>query len=249
MVTNAWKDRLYDTYVSSGQAAARAVRNGTDGADAILRRQAPHLRRFISRHVPPDRDARIMDLGCGDGIFLHFLRRSGYLHTSGCDVSPEQVARAHRLGLTDVRQSTTDAFLESADNGSADVILLMDVLEHLTREELFHTLDGVFRVLRRGGLCLAHVPNAEGLYGMRIRYGDFTHEQAFTARSATQILRTIGFTDVRCHEDRPVVHGVRSLIRRVIWDVGSFPHRMLLAAETGEWGFILSQNLLVKAIK
>jgi SAM-dependent methyltransferase len=248
MMTNTWKGRLYDAYVSSGQAAPRTIRPDIT-ADAMLRPQTPHLTHFIRRHIPRDREARIIDLGCGDGIFLHFLQRAGYTHATGCDVSPEQVARAQQLGLTGVRQSTIDAFLASTGDESADVVLLMDVLEHLTRDELFHTLDGVFRVLRPGGLCLVHLPNAEGIFGMRIRYGDFTHEQAFTAKSARQVLRTIGFKDVRCHEDRPVVHGVTSLIRRVVWDVGSIPHRVLLAAETGEWGFVLSQNFLVKAIK
>jgi cyclopropane fatty-acyl-phospholipid synthase-like methyltransferase len=56
----------------------------------------------------------------------------------------------------------------------------MDVIEHLTRQELFDLLDSVYRVLAPGGVCLVHVPNAEGLYGMRIRYGDFTHELAFS---------------------------------------------------------------------
>lgn len=249
MLTSSWKDRLYGAYVSSGQAAARTIRNEIDTADEILRPQTPHIKYFITHHIPPDRGARIMDLGCGDGILLHFLRRAGYHNVIGCEVSPEQVARAHRLGVTDVQQGTIDAFLAAAGDASVDVILLIDVLEHLTREELFQTLDGVFRVLRPGGLCIAHVPNAEGIFGARIRYGDLTHEQAFTAKSSTQVLRTIGFSEVRCFEDRPIVHGLKSLLRRIVWDVGSLPHRVLLAAETGERGFILSQNLLVKATR
>ncbi|MNC85900.1 hypothetical protein D3C83_15190 [compost metagenome] len=125
----------------------------------------------------------------------------------------------------------------------------MDVLEHVTPAELLATLDGALRILRPGGCCLAHLPNAEGLFGMRIRYGDFTHEQAFTARSSTQVFRAAGFAAVQCFEDRPVVHGPVSLARRALWTLGMLPYRLLLAAETGETQFILSQTLLVKATK
>ena len=91
----------------------------------------------------------------------------------------------------------------------------------------------MFRILKPGGRCIAHVPNAEGLFGMRIRYGDMTHENAFTPKSAHQLFTTIGFEKVECHEDRPVIHNVKSLVRRIIWDVFTLVPRLLLTAETG----------------
>jgi 2-polyprenyl-3-methyl-5-hydroxy-6-metoxy-1,4-benzoquinol methylase len=244
-----WKSRLYDAYVSSGQAAARPTVAASHSPAAVFAPFAPQVRHFIATYIPPDRGARIADLGCGDGAFLHFLLEAGYRHVSGIDVSDQQIARAHGLGLFEARRGDIDTFLASADDRSLDVILLIDVLEHLTREELFAVLDGVARVLSSGGVCIAHVPNAEGLYGMRVRYGDLTHEQAFTARSMSQAFATVGFQSTAAFEDRPVVHGVRSLVRRALWEVGTLPHRLLLAAETGTWGSILSQNLIVKAIR
>jgi 2-polyprenyl-3-methyl-5-hydroxy-6-metoxy-1,4-benzoquinol methylase len=249
MSTRFWKERLYDAYASSGQAAPRRVRDDAATADEILRPQAPHARQFIARYIPADRRARIMDLGCGDGMLLHFLGRAGYQNTFGVDLSSEQTARARRLGLHQVQQGEINRVLDDTADASVDVVLLMDVLEHLTRDDLFRTLDSVLRVLRSGGLCIAHVPNAEGLYGMRVRYGDFTHEQAFTAKSSAQVFRTIGFSEVSCREDAPVVHGPTSLTRRLLWAVGTLPHRLLLAAETGGTRFFLTQNLFIKATK
>lgn len=248
-VAGSWKDRLYGAYVSSGQASPRRPRGVGETADALFEPYAPHVNSLIAAHLPADRRTSIVDLGCGDGMFVYFLTKAGYSDVIGIDFSPEQVARAHRLGVTHVRQGRIEGFLERRARESVDVVLLMDVLEHMTMDALLEVLDGVVRVLRPGGICLAHVPNAEGINGMRIRYGDLTHELAFTATSCRQVFRTAGFSEVRCFEDRPVVHGPASFIRRVIWDVGTLPRRLLLAAETGEWHFVLSQTLLVKASK
>jgi hypothetical protein len=57
------------------------------------------------------------------------------------------------------------------------------------------------------------------------------------------------FGKTECFEDKPVVHGVKSLIRRILWELGSAPTRLLSLAETGGSGAILSQNLLFVALR
>ena len=54
-----------------------------------------------------------------------------------------------------------------------------------------------------------------------------THELTFTQRSAEQIFRTIGFNTVRCFEDQPIIHGLTSLARYLIWTMGTCPIRLL----------------------
>jgi len=241
-----WKERLYQSYVSSGQAGLDRT---AAGAEALYRGREPYLRTLIRKFVPSDRQIRIVDLGAGNGASLHALKSAGYLNIRGVDISPEQIEEAHRAGIPEVTLEPIDSFLDRTESESIDVVLLFDVLEHLSRNALFTTLDQVYRVLKPGGRCIVHVPNAEGIYGMRIRYGDLTHEQAFTPRSLQQALTTIGFTAVACFEDRPTIHGAFSLIRALVWAIGTLPHRLLLTAETGRTQFILSQNLLAVAYK
>jgi hypothetical protein len=45
------------------------------------------------------------------------------------------------------------------------------------------------------------------------------------------------------------VYGLKSFVRRVLWDLLTIPPRLLLAAESGTFSGILSQNLLVTAIR
>lgn len=240
----SWKLRLYNSYVSSGQAAESLK----DTAEEMFRPRKAFFSWIISKHLPEDRNVRILDLGCGHGAFLHFLSRAGYKNIRGIDISPEQIETAQKLGITEASLGSLEQILDEERDGCVDVVIAMDILEHLTKDEMFHTLDNIRRVLKPSGTCLAHVPNAEGLYGMRIRYGDITHEQAFTPTSARQIFRTVGFSKVNCYEDKPVVHGVKSFARRVIWDAGTLYHRVLLTAETGGASAVLSQNMLIKAV-
>jgi SAM-dependent methyltransferase len=242
-VTGSWKDRLYEQYVSSGQASSGSG-STTIGVPALLAGRAPYIRHVIEQFVPHERRSRILDLGCGYGAFVYFLVREGYTDVIGVDVSAEQVEIAHRLGLTNVHLAANQVFVDGIANTEFDVILLMDVLEHLTGPQLLELLAGVRRILRPGGICIAHVPNAEGIFGMRVRFGDLTHEWAFTRQSVVQLTNALGFNDVEIVEDRPVVHGLTSLLRRVLWTVLTAHRRLLLLVESGSSGAVLSQNML-----
>ena len=68
---------------------------GVDWKDAAGHRQ--RHRQFL-RLLEGDRDASILDLGCGYGDFLAFLRESGYRgRYIGVDVAPSMVEAARRL--------------------------------------------------------------------------------------------------------------------------------------------------------
>ena len=237
-----WKKRLYDGYVSSGQAG-----RFTTSADETFRPRKAYVGHLISKYFPTDKDAEILDLGCGHGAFLHFLSRAGYTRISGVDASKEQIEKAKELGISGAHCQPALEYISGLQPKSLDMVILFDILEHLERQELFDLMDGVHRVLRPNGVCLIHVPNGEGLFGMRIRFGDLTHVQAFTQTSARQLLAATGFSQVTCFEDRPAVHGITSMVRRMIWDLGTLPFRLMVAAETGSTQAILSENLLIRA--
>lgn len=220
------------------------------GAEAVLRQRAPYLRKLIREHFPADRQAVILDAGCGAGALLHFAREGGYSRIRGIDRSAPQVAAGRAVGL-DVEQGDALQVLPRLENDSHDLVIAFDVLEHCTKDEVFALLQEVSRILKPGGALIAHVPNGESPFVGRVRYGDFTHETAFTRTSLEHVLRVSGFGDVRCYEDQPVPHGVLSAARFVLWRCIRLLLRLYLIVETGpgDTAPIFSQNMLAVARK
>lgn len=223
--------------------------SGAPSDDYAVR--APYLRRLIRTQFPSDREARILDLGCGSGILLRCLQEAGYRKLAGVDISPVQVdAVLPDLG-GEIIQGDLFEVLSGAESGSFDVLVAFDVIEHLGKSELLELADEALRVLKPGGRWIVHAPNAAGFFGGRVRYADLTHEQAFTRESLEQLLRASGFGEATFFEDRPVVHGIASAFRWLVWMALRSTLRVCWAAETGSTGkeCIFSQNILSVAVK
>jgi len=182
---------------------------------------------------------------------MFFAKHAGYTNIRGVDRSPEQVAEARRLGVTGVSQGDLVETVRASMTESLDLVLTFDVIEHFRRDELLALVDQIHRILRPSGRWIAHTVNAESPFFGRIRYGDVTHEQAFTRTSIGQLLLSSGFHTISCYEDAPIVHGLKSAARWIVWEVVRGVMRVCLAAETGslDRSAILSQNFLIVATK
>ena len=124
-----------------------------------------------------------------------------------------------------------------------------DLIEHFNKSTLIDVTDNVRRVLKPRGKWLLHVPNAESPFFGRVRYGDFTHELAFTSQSLSSFLKASGFHSVRCLEDGPVPHGLKSIIRFLSWKLLRKVIRVAIVIETGELAkaSIFTQNMFAVA--
>jgi len=96
---------------------------------------------------------------------------------------------------------------------------------------------------------IIHLPNALEVSGMKIHYGDFTHESASRSRSRSivQVLSVCGFGKVNCYEDSPIIHSLNSFFRFIICYLLISFFRLLLLSETVATKHNLSQNILVLA--
>ncbi len=240
-----YRQRIYQHYVSSrADALAPATLAG-------LRPRLPYLRRLVRRYFPTDRQCSILEIGCGHGALLYALHEAGYQNARGVDGSPQQVEAAKRLGIPGVETGDLMEWLAATDAASLDVVIAFDVIEHFSKSELIPLVDEVRRVLKPGGRWIIHAPNAEGPFSARMRYWDYTHEQAFTRISIDQLLRASGFAHVECYKDRPAPHGIKSALRAALWRCIRLGLLTYIAVETGELDrrAVFSQNLLAVAFR
>jgi SAM-dependent methyltransferase len=165
--------KYYEGYFSLGLAPARPtplvrLKRAAASAGLLIDAGALHPLRPLLRRLPawtwkavlpnyqaflyacPRRDARILDVGCGNGAFVDNLRRLGFRKARGIDPFIDAAA----LGKPHVTQG------EIADvAGRFDFIVFNHSLEHLADPQA--ALRAAARLLARRGTVIVHIPNAD----------------------------------------------------------------------------------------
>lgn len=227
---------LYANYVSAFKAQTSA---------------APSTEWWDHKYLPLlanlDPSAAILELGCGDGALLSYLGSKGFLRARGIDVSPEQVAMAHARGVV-AECGDAVTYLETCD-AEFGAIVAVDVLEHLTREELIQLAPRMHRALRSGGRLLLQTANGAGLLPGQVIYGDLTHQTVFTPASLSQLLTQAGFRDLRFYEAGPIPIRVRGKLNVALWSCVKAVANAVRYVETGKRQAIWTENFLCSAFK
>ncbi len=108
--------------------------------------------------------AKVLDVGCGTGLFLTPLIAAGCTQLYGVDGPQGFTDRAIRRGYKEVIVvDDLNTCKLPAANESFDLVVCKDVFEHLLNPK--HALSEIARVLKNDGLLLLHVPNHFPLIG------------------------------------------------------------------------------------
>jgi SAM-dependent methyltransferase len=233
-----FRARLYDQYVSTFKVDQPA---GAEGSTAWWDHK------FLPLLDDLDRSAPILELGCGAGGLLVYLERRGFSHATGIDISAEQIDIAQRRG---VRATVADAFeflAQHADHFQA--IVVVDVLEHFTRDELLRLASLLFAALQPGGRLLVQTANGAGLFPGQVIYGDLTHMTIFTPQTLAQLLRPHGFDAFTFYETGPIPLRLRGRLDVAIWSTIKAAVNLVRYVETGKRQAIWTENFICRAFK
>ena len=139
-------------------------------------RNWPSLNRLVESLTVPSE--AILDVGCGSGSMLRYLRRRGYRNLHGLDLSPYAVNRLRGEGIGMHLGRLPDVRLPAA---GYDVVIASFVLEHVVRRRRF--VRGLARVLKPGGRAFVFVPD-----DCLSPIDEPEHVTVFTARSLRALL-------------------------------------------------------------
>lgn len=234
-------NETYDSYASALQDDPHLIRR-------LVRRVYPlKMRRFVERFC---RSGRLLDVGCGSGIFLEEMQRTGAWELQGVEPTVEAAAYVkQRFGIPVIEQTFEQADLPPS---YFDVVTLWNVFEHV--ESPLLTLQKIHYTLKPERYLILSVPNYESL--SRHFFGKYwcgwdLPRHLFVIPRATLIwmLERAGFRTImsKCflisyavfghslefwQQDWPeTVQPLASLLRRVYYSpvgrLGSYPFQVL----------------------
>ncbi len=101
---------------------------------------------------------KILDVGCGPGLFLYLARNSGY-STLGVELSE----RMGNWGTKHLDIDVNIGYFEDIDfeNERFDIVMMWDLLEHLSDPLLY--LEIASRVMKDDAYIFGQIPNYDGL--------------------------------------------------------------------------------------
>jgi SAM-dependent methyltransferase len=137
----------------------------------------------------------VVDLGCGRGELIELLVTRG-VEAWGAELSEELVELCRSISL-DVRLLDAHSALKSLDDASIGGAALIQVVEHLTPQQLVDLIPLLFRKIRPGGVVVAETVNATSPYALTHSfYLDPTHHNPIHPAYLGFLFRHGGFSKV-----------------------------------------------------
>jgi len=198
--------------------------------------------------------SRLMDIGCGAGVTSQWLKqRRASVEAIGVEIDIDAARQANQV-LDRVIVVDIGRDLDFADeySGKIDLLLLLDILEHLQDPWTF--LDKIKRVVKDQGCVIASIPNTRNLKVIlplvllgQWRYGhsgllDRTHLRFFTRKSILELFESAGLVVDRIAPTGPIE-------RRCIKSAAGALAFVLNKASGGATTEFIAHQFLVRARK
>jgi 2-polyprenyl-3-methyl-5-hydroxy-6-metoxy-1,4-benzoquinol methylase len=156
--------------------------HGGDGNDEEMIAQARSTGQF--RHIPIPAGKKVLDFGCGGGLFLRICSKLG-AEVQGIEPSRHGAEITRRQAIP-VFEGTLDQFLDQHGDKKFDVITSNHVIEHVP--DPIKALEGLGSLLAPGGMMTIAVPNAASSFARALREDWYStdlpfHLHQFSARS------------------------------------------------------------------
>lgn len=143
---------------------------------------------------------KIMDVGCGTGLFLKLAEKNGWKECIGIDANSSYIDSYIEDGKPGLKyiNSTFESLDLNKVGKDYDCISLWNVLEHLY--DLHAMIESFTKILKKDGLIFIMVPNVESLVTRLSRSNSPTfnwqHVSNFSPASLKRLFELHGFKEV-----------------------------------------------------
>jgi 2-polyprenyl-3-methyl-5-hydroxy-6-metoxy-1,4-benzoquinol methylase len=123
-----------------------------------------HYQKFdtVLRVLSSIRNGKILDIGCSSGSFLGMVKKENFNQQIGVDLAYKQIEYAKKY-QTNYRKfikiDDAQTVFSNFDNNFFDAVTLIEVIEHLTPQEIEKIFATTTRVLKPGGQLVITTPN------------------------------------------------------------------------------------------
>jgi len=217
---------LYDTYVAFKRWEGSALAPSSEDFAYIAK---------VAQCVAAD---RVLEIGFGAGHFLDWARAQGF-HIVGTEIIPEMIEAARNRG-----HLILDNLLEQFDY-KFDVVVALDVLEHVPYDELVQMLSRIRQLLNPEGRLIARFPNGDSPFSGRYQHGDATHVKSLTASSLSQIAAPVGLRITSAMNPRPLPRALPARLKRRLIYIARDLIEILLGRIYFGTRFPMDPNILV----
>jgi len=124
---------------------------------------------ILKKHLPVQ-NAKVLDIGCGGGLFLSLLKQEG-AQVVGIELSDSRAQYAKTKHGLEIRKHPIESdFWQNGYGDYFDAVTLWDVIEHVNYP--LQTFQSSANVLKPGGLLLIDTPCRDSFYH---RFGEITY--------------------------------------------------------------------------
>ena len=143
----------------------------------------------LVEQLSPGNKNRIMDLGCGAGVYLKMAARNGWKQCVGVDINQRYSEIYNEAEGIQFINSSFERLDPAKLGQNYDVIAMWSVLEHLY--DLHAILPRLRDMLRPGGLLFILVPNVESLATRLMRERSPTYNWKHVSHFSPKSLKTL----------------------------------------------------------
>ncbi len=218
----------------------------------ILQWKRGYCNANYKKFFPTNKEAKILDIGPGLGEMLLVEKEWGYKNVYAIDISPSVIRYCQKLGLDCEQVKDTAEWLKNHPD-TYDVITLLDVFEHVPKDDTVAFLEACKGALRDDGVFILQVPNIQSPDSFLHRYNDVTHVFGYSQHTLEQLFSVVGFETIQFYpfeeypdtdRDTKVTRRLRSIYWKIVNVNREITHNLQPEILTPEIFAVLSKSKL-----